>query len=1561
MSETSADMLRITASGTDATEAAESSTNSHLPPLVPPSSDPSTSHFLLPLPTPPSNNSQSSFVARDIGGEDTLLGFDVDLPPDVATADISIAPDGSFLETSSGAAARELKRRYDQYLGVGKDVRSPYAITAFVNQHGKQMYRVGHRELSAPGASAEDAEHRASKSYISTRGPPQLESNPAQMRRRSRMSVHSFLPPSVFRHGSPSSGTVPLTNDGSRSPPVRRLRKTRSIPNLLDSSTAESGPQGQPTGRPHAHSVSSADAFRVSVSVADEPVQPFQRDIFADVMSWHSVPPSPLPSNSASLSTRSLHSPTQSPSKSTHFDEASNLISHPFGTGVSFDAPSWRSAPHSSSPPMLREMQSFESVLTARADYQTKPSRGSNLQPPLSEGEHSTSDNSRSPIVPHLMPPPLAEPLDETIMHSRYSTDVFDILQTSRGLPSLDKITPTSNEKTVKLSLKADDSAAPRDDPRFVIWGEVESQDPDNGFPCGVTDLSSGLSGTSRRKSGKDKSVSPSTDSLFISVPPENGPTKMLVAATIERWIAQLTSELNYDELLIFFLTYRTYVSAVDLGHLLICRFHWALGEPTSSRDETIRRIVRVRTFTAIRYWLLTFFNVDFAPNRELRVLFADWLNSLRRDPVLQRHKDALKIVRQLRKVVLDCKDAYLRKGKGTTARQSSERSDPPGLRAAQIGDLSGGRFTESNKKPGDTELDESDIDLDFDGGEPSQSFGADAVSVVGSSPQPVELAMLRQPLNLTFLQYGKQNAASFPRHPVPHPVLLPVPHNTLSRVFVNTIGRLGRWKRVLNARSPGRTALNACVDVSAFDVEANETGDLLLVRGGVEQYLRMVERQMSQASLVARTNSIELAHEAAHPGGASTIGFSYDLHLNTGMRTGEVDTPKASYSETDSLQSSSLTDTSDTLAQRDSVTFSSTDSADSLKTPVTSSYVPSIPSGPQLDIVSIDDLDLSDLSSDEDLQPSVPPGLKKLPRRLPTRRDFEFVRQSLDSVSSMGIRTRGSLMSGGSTSSVGPDIGGPIQQWHVNALVDSLSDEEETGDVEAALRRLEGQISRDKQQAKQSKVDRWVQSIQERQAAGHFGADPVYDSSDEEDYGAVDYSPQRNHTGEPSLASTSQTSLRSSANSVVASAAANWDSTAPSANPGGLLPSSASETVTPITEKKSDKDEAVPPDNTQSTGVFVTPPFLDHHATILPIPVVKATPTSTFVQPNSFTWHRSFVMGFRTETLVEHFSMIDRELFLNIRFEELVSSRSLEMNEDASILDWGQFLRERARMKAEGRGGYKTGSLTVVRGRFNLMANFVLSEIVLTHPSERTSIFGKFLRMALKAYSLRNFNTLVAIMAGLTSHWVTRAMRQCPSRVSISEVRILKDLAGWTTKEGDFKYIRHTVDTLAEGKGISVNPQDASNIGTDGQSSTTRSRAASEGKPPSLPSCVPFIGVYLSQLHRYSSLPDLIDPTAPDEPVGIDPITNTFETPSHPEVFAALAPLPPTIQLEPLINVHKQRLIAGVVKSLVAGQHLASRVQFPLDKRLFQRCLKLRGLDTDTLERALSLSSDAK
>lgn len=114
------------------------------------------------------------------------------------------------------------------------------------------------------------------------------------------------------------------------------------------------------------------------------------------------------------------------------------------------------------------------------------------------------------------------------------------------------------------------------------------------------------------------------------------------------------------------------------------------------------------------------------------------------------------------------------------------------------------------------------------------------------------------------------------------------------------------------------------------------------------------------------------------------------------------------------------------------------------------------------------------------------------------------------------------------------------------------------------------------------------------------------------------------------------------------------------------------------------------------------------------------------------------------------------------------------------------------------------------------------------------------------------------------------------------------------------------------------------------------------------------YVGIYLAPLQRVYRLPDLIDPTAPTELVSIESVSGNFSAPAHPEVFDALPPLPPSMHLEPLINVHKQRLVAKTVKALVSGQHLASRLQYPIDRRLFQRCLRLRGLDPATLHRKL-------
>ena len=63
--------------------------------------------------------------------------------------------------------------------------------------------------------------------------------------------------------------------------------------------------------------------------------------------------------------------------------------------------------------------------------------------------------------------------------------------------------------------------------------------------------------------------------------------------------------------------------------------------------------------------------------------------------------------------------------------------------------------------------------------------------------------------------------------------------------------------------------------------------------------------------------------------------------------------------------------------------------------------------------------------------------------------------------------------------------------------------------------------------------------------------------------------------------------------------------------------------------------------------------------------------------------------------------------------------------------MDWTQFLKDRARWKSESRFPHKTSALAAVRARFNLMANFTKSEVVLALPSERALVVGKLIRIA--------------------------------------------------------------------------------------------------------------------------------------------------------------------------------------------------------------------------------------
>jgi GDP/GTP exchange factor required for growth at low temperature len=105
------------------------------------------------------------------------------------------------------------------------------------------------------------------------------------------------------------------------------------------------------------------------------------------------------------------------------------------------------------------------------------------------------------------------------------------------------------------------------------------------------------------------------------------------------------------------------------------------------------------------------------------------------------------------------------------------------------------------------------------------------------------------------------------------------------------------------------------------------------------------------------------------------------------------------------------------------------------------------------------------------------------------------------------------------------------------------------------------------------------------------------------------------------------------------------------------------------------------------------------------------------------------------------------------------------------------------------------------------------------------------------------NFTSLVAIIAGLQSEWVTKAMRRSWGRVGIFETRMFKDLKVFTSNTDDFVYIRQIVESIIDPKNAEINSHATSVVSGDTQSG--KSKAASE-RPAAPIACIPFIGKFI-------------------------------------------------------------------------------------------------------------------
>ncbi|KAK3902577.1 hypothetical protein C8A05DRAFT_44026 [Staphylotrichum tortipilum] len=103
-------------------------------------------------------------------------------------------------------------------------------------------------------------------------------------------------------------------------------------------------------------------------------------------------------------------------------------------------------------------------------------------------------------------------------------------------------------------------------------------------------------------------------------------PSGSVIAATPPRLVAEITSPtfVDYELLSDFFLTYRAFLEPLDLLRMLVARLRWAV-----SRIDEVGQVVRVRTFVALRHWILNYFLDDFFIDYNMRVTFCGLLNEL--------------------------------------------------------------------------------------------------------------------------------------------------------------------------------------------------------------------------------------------------------------------------------------------------------------------------------------------------------------------------------------------------------------------------------------------------------------------------------------------------------------------------------------------------------------------------------------------------------------------------------------------------------------------------------------------------------------------------------------------------------------------------------------------------------------------------------------------------------------------------------------------------------------------------------------------------------------------
>ena len=1063
-------------------------------------------------------------------------------------------------------------------------------------------------------------------------------------------------------------------------------------------------------------------------------------------------------------------------------------------------------------------------------------------------------------------------------------------MTSSASLQSGSSLTSNS-EKAHEITVTTSAS----DDPRFVIWGLkqvpgrrksqqsigtlatpelAQSSSLDN-----ACDVSGQFVGSNRWSSSKRRSIRTNVSPVTTTTPsPTPAIERVLMAATTERWIAEMTSKIESDLMTDFFLTYRSFLSPLSLCKLLITRFEWALLGGEAPEDTAGRRIVRVRTYVVIRHWLLNYFREDFVPSRDLRMILTDWLNGMGKDARLQANPTDLRLIKSLKKVVKKLKAAYATFGPDQAVsanrliaeyeRESQERrrastsasnlslpsvqeersqaSDSKGKISAET------RATLSGPEPGNlgniskafrTSSSEDDVDLNIE----IQASGYDSDErpvippVIPISPLRVRQANKRNSRSPRLAERSSNSLPSLPIMPE---------HNRISRYLTSTVGSIAKLKRIMKSKdaSQGSHSINSLT--SNVNME-NNSADLLRSKKDLDTYLKRCGIE-SQEETLPRLGIFGITVEAQlQETGASALlpeapSESPGLRHVSSVQTIKSQTSQQGYGfrqqERNVLQPAFVEQT----LHHERVEAEETS------------------------VIQLDDYDSSD---DESANEGNANGPKTL-RRLPAARDLRTAgltswaqdakssirhRHSIDTISSYGTRRVPSIAveafhnasfatyDSGASSANDEDPNTEVAQGVIPFFVPPIdSDDEEPGDVEAALKRLEGQVDHAKQRLNAEKVEEYLKLSEKAKANGYLD-EAVEDSEDD----------QAEDPKQESSARQSHLQRADHSNMILQEAQSAGGTheamvVPPFANAvdtNSVQPGDDAHTHGERTQASKIRFPTTTEDSQRSTTVSRRIQRKSSVRRLFSTSRSSSTVALTLSSVQSFvSLHHSFLLDYKTDLVSRHFCIIERDLLEKVTWQELVSGDWRERDNLGEVVDWQVYLKQRARINADHQAQStsvspvgstkKAGDVQVIIQRFNLMCNWIASEskYKLTSEEMRISLSGvstsrahhsnsgtssahcedhsprirKLTRWPFKGWSsnlhpgpqkcyrMYNFQSMTQLIHGLQSPWIDR-LKKTWKRVPAFEMRLFAQLKLFCSHLRNFRLLREATNMLAQ------------------------------------------------------------------------------------------------------------------------------------------------------------------